>query len=63
MAYQPALDINLITVNFLMKCIDQFGSEDFNVDTDEKFANHWKAFMESRMCFYYNNKDKLLKDI
>lgn len=63
MAYQPALDIDLITVNFLMKSIDQFGSEDFNIDTEIKFANHWNAFMESRMCFYHNNKDKLLKDL
>lgn len=62
-AYQPALDINMITVNFLMTRIDQFGSEDFNIDTKIKFGNHWKAFMESRMCFYQNNKDKLLKDL
>ena len=45
-----------------MKSIDRFGSEDFNIDTEIKFANHWNAFMESRMCFYHNNKDKLLKD-
>jgi len=63
LAYQPALDINLITINFLMKRIDQFGSEDFNIDTEVKYANHWDAFMESRMCFYENNKDKLLKDL
>ena len=63
MAYQPALDIDLITVNFLMKSIDRFGSEDFNIDTEIKCANHWNAFMESRMCFYHNNKDKLLKDL
>lgn len=63
MAYQPALDINMITVNYLMAKIDKFGSEDFQVDTKVHFHDQWKAFMESRMNFYENNQDKLLKDL
>lgn len=63
MAYVPALDINLITVNYLMKKIDQFGSEDFRVDNKVAFYNEWNALMESRKGFYENNRTVLLKDL
>jgi membrane protein len=63
MAYVPALDINLITVNYLMKKIDQFGSEDFRVDNKVAFYNEWNALMETRKGFYENNRTVLLKDL
>ena len=63
MAYVPALDINLITVNYLMKKIDQFGSEDFRVDNKVMFYNEWNALMETRRGFYENNRTVLLKDL
>lgn len=63
MAYQPALDISMITVEYLMSKIDQYGSEDFRVDNKVKFYEHWKVFMESRMHFYENNRGMLLKDL
>lgn len=63
MAYQPAIDINLITVNFLMSKIDSKGSEDFMVDVKGRFSNHWNALVASRMCMYESEKDVLLKDL
>ncbi|MDR1743634.1 MAG: YihY/virulence factor BrkB family protein [Dysgonamonadaceae bacterium] len=62
-AYQPAIDINLISVNYLMKKIDQFGSSDFNVDINGKYLSEWDVLMASRASFYEKNPDVLLKDI
>lgn len=62
-AYQPAIDINLITVNYLMKQIDQFGSSDFEVDIHGRFSSEWDALMASKMCFYNKKPDIGLKDI
>ena len=38
MAYQPAIDINLLTVNNLIARIDKEGSEDFLIDLEGDFA-------------------------
>lgn len=63
MAFQPALDINLITVNFLMTKLDENGSEDFMIDMERDFQKHWKALMDTRMCMYETGDDVLLKDL
>jgi membrane protein len=63
MAFQPAIDANLITVNYLMRKIDQFGSADFNVDLNGRFLNEWDVLMASRASFYEKNPDLPLKDI
>ncbi len=63
MAYQPALDINLITINSLMSRVDQKGSEDFLIDTNGEFAAHWDALVNTRMCMYEADSDVLLKDL
>ncbi|MBF6597588.1 MAG: YihY/virulence factor BrkB family protein [Fermentimonas sp.] len=62
-AFQPAVDIQLITVNYLMSKIDQHGSEDFMIDTQGIFRNHWKALVDNRMYIYESDKDVLLKDL
>lgn len=63
LAYQPAVDINLLSVNYLMAKIDSNGSEDFMVDTSDQFAEQWNATLESRMCFYKSQTDTLLRDL
>lgn len=63
MAYQPAFDINLMSVNVLMDKIDTYGSEDFVFDTDVKFRSHWDALMRSRLSLYKDEEDVLLKDL
>jgi len=63
MAYQPALDINLITVNGLMRKLDEHGSEDFMIDMDVDFKEHWAALVNSRMSMYESEGDLLVKDL
>lgn len=63
MAYQPALDINLLTVNDLMEKIDKDGSEDFLIDVEGDFARHWNALMDTRMCIYESSSNVMLKDL
>ena len=63
MAYQPAFDINLMSVKLLMDKIDTYGSEDFRIDTEVKFKSEWNALMLSRKSFYNIEDDVLLKDL
>ncbi|MFA6701790.1 MAG: YihY/virulence factor BrkB family protein [Dysgonamonadaceae bacterium] len=63
MAYQPAIDINQLTVNTVMTYIDTFGSEDFMIDMENEFSDHWDALMESRTYMYDVSKNVLLKDL
>ncbi len=63
MAYQPAMDINLLTVNDLIEQIDKEGSEDFLIDVEGNFARHWDALMDTRMYIYESSKDMKLKDL
>lgn len=62
-AYQPAVDINQITVNYLMTKLDEKGSEDFMIDMEGDFNEHWKALIGTRMCMYESKDDVLLKDL
>jgi len=63
MAFQPAVDINLISVNYLMARLDKKGSEDFMIDMQGEFHEHWKVLVNTRMRMYENNNDMLLKDL
>ena len=51
-AFQPALDINLITVDRLVSGLDEQGSEDFMIDIDGNYQEHWKALMNTRVGLY-----------
>jgi len=61
--YQPALDINKITVGYLMKKIDEHGSENFKIDYSDKFEDEWKAIIETRKAMYNLSNNLLLKDL
>lgn len=63
MAYQPAMDINLLTVNGLIKELDKEGSEDFLIDVDGDFAAYWKATINTRRSVIDGDNDVLLKDL
>lgn len=63
MAYQPAFDINLMSVDFLIRKIDSYGSEDFDIDVDQEFKTHWDALMQSRIYNEHEQGDVLLKDL
>ncbi len=61
--YQPALDINKISLGYLFSKIDQYGSENFKVDNDIEFRSEWDAIVKSREDMFSANKDVLLKDL
>ena len=63
MAYQPAVDIHNITVNYLMSKLDKKGSEDFMIDAQGIYSEHWKALVNNRMYIYESDKDVLLIDL
>lgn len=63
MAFQPAFDINLMSVKSLMDKVDTYGSEDFRIDIDSKFKSQWEALMNSRKSLYSIQGDALLKDL
>ena len=61
--FQPALDINKISVGFLLRKIDESGSESFKIDTREKFNNEWKALLKTREDMIEPGCEVLLKDL
>lgn len=62
-AFQPAVDIHIITVNYLMSRLDKKGSEDFMIDTQGMYNEHWKALINNRMYIYESENDVLLIDL
>jgi len=61
--YQPALDINKISVGFLLRKIDEYGSENFKIDTGKKFKEEWHALLKTREDMLEPNSTILLKDL
>jgi membrane protein len=61
--YQPAIDIQQITVEYLFNKIDKYGSENFKVDSLHKFHPQWEAILQSRFDMYKNNGNLLVKDL
>ena len=59
--FQPALDIHQISVGFLGRKIDEYGSENFKIDTGSRFKNQWEAILSMRKELL--KSDTLLKDI
>ncbi len=61
--YQPALDVNKISVGFLFDKMDRFGSENFKVDTSCLFSKEWQAVLKTREDMIEANNEILLKDL
>lgn len=62
-SYIPALDINKISVAFLFDKINEYGSEDFVIDINEKFKNDWEVMMEISDHSKTSAGQILLKDL
>lgn len=60
--YQPALDINQITVGMLLTRIDLYGSEDFRIDTRKQFSSQWESLIKSRTEMLETANKTLIKD-
>ena len=61
--FQPALDIHQISVGFLWRKIDEYGSENFKIDTVGRFKNQWEAIIKMREGLLKASNDDLLKDL
>lgn len=61
--YQPAIDINQLSIGLLFKRIDEQGSENFKIDTSELLKNEWEALLKTREDMMKENASILLKDI
>jgi membrane protein len=61
--YQPAIDINKISVGFLLSKMDGYGSENFKVDTATLFNSEWQAILKTRQDMITANNKLLLKDL
>jgi len=61
--YQPAFDINKITVGYLFQKIDTHGSEKFKIDTYIEFRSEWEAVLKTRESMMCASNEMLLKDL
>jgi membrane protein len=61
--YQPAMDINQITLSYFFSKIDRYGSENFKIDHHNKFHSEWEAILQLREDMFLKNKNLLIKDL
>ena len=61
--YQPATDINKLTVGELLNRLDRFGSENFKIDTNELFNKEWETLLHTREDMTRTYNHILLKNL
>ncbi|WP_099464828.1 MULTISPECIES: YihY/virulence factor BrkB family protein [Parabacteroides] len=61
--YQPAIDVNKISVSYLLTKMDEYGSENFKIDTSCLFSKEWKTLLKTREDMIKANDNILLKDL
>lgn len=61
--YQPAIDINHLSVGYLLTKMDEHGSENFKIDTKHLFNKEWQALIKTREDMTQSNNKVLLKDL
>ncbi len=61
--YQPAIDINHITVSYVLKKVDEEGSENFKIDKDKLFNAEWEAIIRTRQDMFDRDNHILLKEL
>lgn len=63
-AYIPALDINKISVAYLLSKVDSHGAEDFfNIDINGEFFEEWNVIQDIRRTMFEKEKNVLVKDL
>lgn len=62
-AYQPAIDINKLTMNYFFKKMFEYGSEDFKLDTNILYKTHWEAMTNLENSISINGDNVLVKDL
>ncbi|MDR1258167.1 MAG: YihY/virulence factor BrkB family protein [Tannerellaceae bacterium] len=61
--YQPAVDIGLLSVGYLMAKMDEYGSENFKIDTAVRFRSEWDMILKTREDLTLTGNRVLLKDL
>ncbi|MDR3219268.1 MAG: YihY/virulence factor BrkB family protein [Dysgonamonadaceae bacterium] len=61
--FQPAIDINQITLEYLFTKTDRYGSENFKIDNHKRFHSEWEVILQSRIDMFANNRNILIKDL
>lgn len=62
-AYQPAMDVNKLSVGELFSRVDLYGSEKFKIDNRIKFGKQWKTLLITREKMLEEVGNVLLKDL
>lgn len=62
-AYVPAIDINKLTVGYLLNRINSHGSEDFKIDIDVEFNREWQRILDIEEQLICEENDILIKDL
>ena len=62
-AYQPALDINRLSVGFLLRAIDREGDEDFIDNLKDNFPREWRVLVDTRRLMEEEGDKVALKDL
>ena len=62
-AYQPAIDIHIITISFVLEKLAQQGSENFNIDSSKKFRAVWQKLEAIDTTIRNKDGATLIKDL
>ncbi|HOH24778.1 MAG TPA: YihY/virulence factor BrkB family protein [Bacteroidales bacterium] len=63
LTYQPAMDINQITVGMILKSVFNFGTEDFKMDIQGRFRRHWNIMLNIERELMAKGDQILIKDL
>ena len=61
--YVPAEDINRMNVSMLLNRIDQYGSENFKIDTQSRHFKQWQALISTQKKSEDYSSTVLLRDL
>ncbi|KAA6338059.1 hypothetical protein EZS27_013897 [termite gut metagenome] len=61
--FLPTMDINLLNAGILFEKLDTYGSENFKIDTQDRFYGQWKLLCDSKEQYYKEVSNILLKDL
>jgi membrane protein len=62
-AYQPAIDINMLTLGLFYEKMFELGSEDFKIDIDVLYKPHWEALANLEKTAINKGNEILIKDL
>jgi membrane protein len=62
-AYQPAIDINKLTVGYIYKRMFEHGTEDFVIDVEQLYSSSWHSLLNLEECMTKQGNNKLVKDL